>query len=274
MGDTPKYKNPPVVETVLGVQFPELEGFRATHFGLYWDSLRTRYPEVTDQSRLDPVQERFPRPLIPQPQLQVMRQMPLGRVWLTAKSESELIQVQSDRFLFNWRRRDSEGEYPSYENNSAKFFEEFDGFRQFCREKQLPDPTPELCEVTYVNHIKPQEDETAIELCGKVFSGVRWGRTDGFLPTPESFMFNRAFVIENTGKQVGRLYAEASMAVRPKETGASEFILFKVTARVNHKEGEGRGLTESIQLAHDWVVHGFADLTDRRIQDERWERQS
>ena len=201
VGGTPKYKNPPVVETVLGVQFPELEGFRATHFGLYWDSLRSRYPEVADQARLDPVQERFPRPLIPQPQLQVMRQLPLGRLWLTAESGAELIQVQSDRFLFNWRRRDSESEYPSYETNSKMFFKELDGFRQFCREKQLPDPAPESCEVTYVNHIEPGKGETAMELAGTVFSGMRWERTDGFLPTPESFTFNRVFVIEDDGER-------------------------------------------------------------------------
>lgn len=37
----PKYANPPVVETVLGVQFPELRGFKSVHFGLYWEADRS-----------------------------------------------------------------------------------------------------------------------------------------------------------------------------------------------------------------------------------------
>jgi uncharacterized protein (TIGR04255 family) len=202
-----------------------------------------------------------------------MRQLPLGRVWLTAESGAELIQVQSDRFLFNWRRRVSESKYPSYESNSAKFFEEFDGFRQFCREKQLPDPAPELCEVTYVNHIEPAKGETAMELAGTVFSGMRWERTDRFLPKPESFTFNRVFVIEDDGERLGRLYAEASMALRRQGSTAREFILLKLTARVNRRDDQGNTLADSMQLAHDWVVRGFADLTDRQTQKERWERQ-
>lgn len=134
MGKTPKFSNPPVVETVLGVQFPEIEGFRAVHFGLYWETLRDRYPELSDQPRLEPVRERFPRaPMIPGPRFELLQRMPPGRVWYTATSGSELIQLQPDRFLFNWRRRSPDEPYPSYETNSKTFFDEFDRFRQFCR---------------------------------------------------------------------------------------------------------------------------------------------
>jgi uncharacterized protein (TIGR04255 family) len=244
--DSPKFKNPPVVETVLGVQFPELEGFRATHFGLYWELLRERYPKVTDRDRLDPVHERFPQPLIPQPQFQALQQMPLGRVWFTAKNESGLIQLQPDRFLLNWRRQKENGEYPSYQKNSDIFLQEFDGFCCFCQGKQLQQPTPELCEVTYINHIHPRQNESAMELAGKLFSGVRWEGADGFLPIPERFVFNRAYVIKDNGKAIGRLYAEASIAVRQPVQESQKFVLFKVTARVNHLVScHGNSLTMS-----------------------------
>lgn len=275
MANNQKYKKPPVVETIFGVQFPELEDFRGVHFGLYWQTLRDRYPKWEDQPRLSPLRiEKFPRPPIVQdPRLQLLQGMPLNRVWFTAKSDSELIQLQPDRFLFNWREHGNE--YPSYERNSKMFFREFEAFSQFCRDQTgLSEPMPEICEVTYVNHIKPEKGESAPDLAGKVFSGLRWEQSEEFLPSPESLTFNRAFVIKDQAAPIGRLYAEASIAVKRGDSGLSEFVLFNLTGRVNHKSDQGQKLADSMQLAHDWVVRGFADLTNKQFQKERWGRQT
>lgn len=270
---TPKFKNPPVVETVLGVQFPQVEGFRATHFGLYYESLEGRFPTVTDQPRLEPARERFPRPLLlPAPQVQVFPRIKPDRVWFTADSGSELIQLQADRFLFNWRRQDNR-EYPSYGTNSEVFLKEFDLFREFCGKHKLPDPMPEVCEVTYVNHFDPEPNETATQLAARTFAGLGWCGTDGFLPIPESLTFNRAYVITSENKAIGRLYAEVSIAVRRAEAGEpKEFVLLNLTGRVNHVPSDGFDLRKTLQVAHDWVVCGFADVTERKIQDKEWER--
>jgi len=275
VASNPTYAKPPMVETVIGVQFPEISGFRAAHFGLYWDTIRKDFPTATDQPRLEPNRERFPRlPAIPVPRFQIMQRTPADRVWFTAESAAELIQLQPDRFLFNWRRRGRNGEYPTYKSNSETFFKEFARFREFCIAQKLDEPVPELCEVTYVNHIEPEEDESAIDLAGKVFSGLRWKTSEGFLPTPESLTFNRAFVIAHNEKPIGRLYAEASIAMRRQGPGPREFVLFNLTARVIHRADEWQELADSVQHAHDWVVRGFADLTDPQIQKERWERKA
>jgi hypothetical protein len=38
----PTFRNPPVVETALSIQFDPLEGFTNAHFGLYYKSVRER----------------------------------------------------------------------------------------------------------------------------------------------------------------------------------------------------------------------------------------
>lgn len=272
MPGNPKYRKPPVVETVMGVQFPEIDGFRAVHFGLFWETLRDRYPKITDQPRLKPVREVFPRrPALPEFEFRATPKYPVDRVWFEAASASELIQLQPDRFLFNWRQRKDEP-YPSYEQNSNTFFSDFAAFCTFCRNQKLPEPTPELCEVTYVNHVLPGEDESAVELAGKLFSGHHWETIEGFLPTPEAFTYNRVFVIQRDGKAAGRLYAESCIATNRVESKWREFVLLNLTARVNHAAGDE--LKESLQLAHDWVVRGFADLTDPEIQKKRWEKRT
>lgn len=62
-GPLPSYANPPVVETVLGVQFERLSGFKNGHLGAYWKSLPTgQWATVDDAPPLEPQFERFEPP--------------------------------------------------------------------------------------------------------------------------------------------------------------------------------------------------------------------
>lgn len=265
----PSYDRPPVVETVIGVQFPELVGFRAAHFGAYWETIRDRFPKAEDKGRLPEVSESFaPGRAVPSGGMQLLGPGTPERTWFIGETGIHLIQLQSNRFLFNWRAgTDTSVRYPTFPSNSKKFFGEFEAFCRFCEKEKLENPAPECCEVTYVNHIIPQKGESAIDLFGSVFTGLRWELADNWLPAPEAAVFNRRYVI---GDNHGRLYAEAGLAVRAVEKQAEQFIRLNVTARVNHDAD--RDLRDSILLAHDWVVNGFASLTDPGIQDERWGR--
>ena len=269
MAGTPKFDNPPVVETVLGVQFPELPDFRCTHFGLYWDRIKERYAKPVDKGRLKPAAEAFPRKLVLlEPPVRLMHGGTPERVWYIAEDDARLIQLQPDRFIFNWREMEPGTKYPSYETNSAIFLDEFSEFRRFCRESGLKEPSPNLCEVTYINHIFPEGGELAIELFGRVFQGLCWKLADDSLPRlPESATFNRAYVIPD---DVGRLYAQANIAYHNKTQ--QELIRLEVTARVNHPSQDPEGIGSSLQLAHDWVVNGFVSMTNPEIQRERWKR--
>lgn len=269
---TPKFGKPPVVETVIGVQFPELAGFRTSHFGLYGNSL-DGYALGEDKARLAEVTERFPPlPVIPQPQFALASSPPLPRVWFAAESGSELIQVQPDRFIFNWRRRETDGSYQEYTTSGPKFLTEFRKFQDFCTNHDLQEPSPNLCEVTYLNHVIPGEGESAIELFGKLFTGLSWKSNNGQPQIPENATFNRVYVIERDKKSVGRLYAEATIAFQQGDNQNQGFVLLKMTGRVIPEIGGQDRLEHSIQIAHDEVVFGFANITNRQIQDNRWER--
>lgn len=265
---TPKYDNPPVVETVIGVQFPELRGFGACHFGLFWKTLNKRFSRTEDKPRVGKIAVEFPHKTVFPQGLFVQQSTLPDRVWYVSEDDTDLIQVQPNRFIYNWRRRPGKDDrYTSFENNSKNFSQEFEAFRGFCRKESLEDPIPDYCEVTYVNHLVPQAGETVSDLFGKVFAGLDWRFSDAWLPQPEAATFNRTFVI---GDNRGRLYAEASLARVGKED--VELIVFKLTAYVKHDPEATSELADSLLLAHDWVVNGFASLTDIAIQKDRWER--
>jgi len=194
---SPKYGSPPVVETVIGVQFPELRGFKSIHFGLYWERIRDRYPQIQDQPRL-------PAILAPSTRLHLLPGGKPERAWFISGDDRELIQLQPNRFHLNWRAREG-APYPSFEANSRKFFEEFGQLQQFCVDEKIDQPTPEVWEVTYFNHLIPNQNETVMELFGKAFAGLRWRNADDFLPrVPTGAAFTRIYddIKATRGKQV------------------------------------------------------------------------
>jgi len=260
------FRYPPVVETALSVQFDELTNFRTTHFGKYHTSISDRFPVTQDKNRLEPVREFFPIGLRPQLPPLHFAKAALGepqRVWYQeAVNEGVMLQLQPDRFIFNWRKKENEA-YPRYETNKPRLLEEYERFCTFVRDEQLGEVQPNLCEVTYVNHVLPDTSELPTECMASIFTGLDWISSDGWLNQPPAVVtFNRVFEIDN---QKGRLYIETSIA--NSET-KGDFILLKITARVNHKEEDD--LTANLDLAHEWVVKSFVSVTDRQVRHERW----
>jgi len=263
----PSFRSPPVVETVLSIQFDELPGFRTTHFGMYHATIKDRFPVSEDQPRLARIVESFP-PLPPRP---VFRVSPdggrPGRVWFRDAADGcSLLQLQPDRFAFNWCRKEGQ-DYPRYEVNRPRLLKEFEQFCSFAAGQELGDVKPNLCEVTYVNQIRPAENETPSNCFATIFTGIDWKSSDGWLSQPPDIVtLNRVFTI---GQQQGRLYAEASIA---NADAAGDFILLKITARVIHKDGDD--LQENMDLAHLWVVKSFASLTEEQVRHKRWGQES
>ena len=52
---------------------------------------------------------------------EVTNMPPLRRSWLVNQEGTNLLQVQEDRFLFNWKRTEAQPDYPSYENVISAF---------------------------------------------------------------------------------------------------------------------------------------------------------
>lgn len=268
ISEMPEFEHPPVSETVHGVQFSELSGFRMVHFGRYWDCIMERFPKTQDHERRSQVIETIPRIHHPMNlELQLHSQAVPQRVWYLGKDEDEVIQVQPDWFIFNWRQRGND--YPSFSHTSVRFRKEFERFEVFCREEEIREPIPNLVEVSYINKILPADNEPIIEYMGRLFTGLCWeeSTSDQFLGLPEAGTFNRVWIMN---KNEGRLYAEASIAYDPENK--QEFILLRMTGRVPMKSEDGSFVSKCLEKAHEWVVRGFCAITNPEIQTKQWGR--
>ena len=103
-GDLPDFKNPPVNEVVLSLQFASIPAFRSAHIGLFWEKIRQEYPKVSEQPPLQATFETFgvipanPPSLF---QIETLLSPPMPRFWFEEQDGNELLQIQQDRIIHN-----------------------------------------------------------------------------------------------------------------------------------------------------------------------------
>jgi uncharacterized protein (TIGR04255 family) len=265
-GDLPDFDSPPVVETVLSVQFEPLTAVRTAHLGLLWEKFRARFPVVEERPPLDPVIEQFPE--IPRPrlglQLQALDRPPVPRLWFVTDQGNEMIQVQPDRFIKNWRKEGQGEQYPRYEAGKKFFERDFTVFQEFLAENRLGTPHVNQCEVTYVNHITAGEGWQSFSDFEQVFSF--WELPAGDVRgNGEDFRAHLRFTIPGAeGKPAGRLHADVQPAFRTPDN--RPMYVFHLTAR-----GQVGDSFDFFDIGRRWIVKFFAALTTSRMH-EVWKR--
>ena len=110
----PHFANPPVQETAFGIEFAPLQKWQVPFVGLFWQRVRNRYPAFRVLPSLPSVVEDLSgRPQAsPGLSFNVVAEVPPVRCWFLTEDETRLIQVQQDRFIFNWKRGRVDAPYP------------------------------------------------------------------------------------------------------------------------------------------------------------------
>ncbi|MGI8640407.1 MAG: TIGR04255 family protein [Pyrinomonadaceae bacterium] len=255
----PKFNNPPVIETVLGVEFKPLQSWQIPHFGLFWNRIRSNYQRFAVQPPLPGQVEKFGNE---QNTLTIsLNKSPEARCWFFDDNGNWLLQIQNNRFISNWKR--ASPSYPNYKGFNERFEREWNRFNEFLNTEKLGQLHLLQCEVSYINHI---EVNINFDDLGDIFP--IWGEInkEGFLPKPEAVGFNTAYVIpENRG----RLYVAMQPVVRHSDFKA--VIQLAITAKVKIASDNNNGMIEALKLAHEWVVCGFTDFTSDKMH-EVWQR--
>ncbi len=259
----PHYKNPPVIEVVLGAQFDELAGFLSVHLGLFWERVRSEYPEAEDRPPLPSAFEGTPSQ---QPGLELLELPPLRRSFLIHSEKNYLLQVQPTRFLHNWRKLRSTDAYPRFAAAEERFTKNWETFRQFIADNRLGPLKVNQYELTYINHIP--SDGTKFPLAVSEYSHIfNWPRqrSDPFLPNPVSLGMDLRFPLP---EDRGALRVNVKHGKR--RTDEHEVLVLDLTAR-GPARNDAADMKSWFALAHEWIVRGFTDLTTPRAHAQ-WER--
>ena len=263
--DLPDFDAPPVIETLLGVQFSSTKQFPTRLYTEYWKRIMSRFPSLELQGPLPAVTEEFGRPQALAFGIQLV-QGDESRYWYIDESGTRLLQIQKDRFIHNWRRIKDEP-YPHYDEDIRPRFEkEWVEFCSFLREKGYDKPVVNQCEVTYVNHIEPGEDSAHVGDLSKVISCWSDTYSGHFLKQPETTTFNVRYLMpENRG----RLYIMGQPVIRKRD--AKQVFQLNLTARGKPKSSELHDILEWLDLGREWIVRGFTDFTTPEMH-RLWKR--
>jgi uncharacterized protein (TIGR04255 family) len=269
--DLPEFGAPPVTEVAIGAQFDVIPGFMTPHLGLVWQHFRDQFPLLEEQPALPPVFETFganPQ-FVPGVNFQFSTTPETPRVFFINPGRTELLQVQRDRFLHNWRKIGQADNYPRFERMLETFTCTFATFSKAISSEGLGPIIPNQCEVSYINQMPVPAGSNLSDLTDDLFGQHTGSLALGDLGKPEDLRFLLRYVLRDAdGKPIGRLIASAEPALR---IDGQTIVQLTLTARGRPNSPDENGIVDFLKRGRMAVVKGFAHLTGPKMH-KLWER--
>lgn len=262
----PDFARPPVNEVALSIQFQPLSELRAIHLGALWERLgRDYFASVEEQPPVPKAIERFGivRQFIA-PQFEILNMGPLPRILFVSAGGNEIVQVQKDRFTFNWRKRSESDIYPRYEAIEEQFLRFSAIFEGFLKDERLGSLRIEQAEVTYVNQIPPVDIGRRVE---KVISVLSGDYTHSYLHDPEEVRLSLKFPMLREETPFGRLHVDVFGSTQADSPAINLVLL----ARGMPTGNDIKAAIDFFRAGRAAIVNGFASITSTEMH-QLWGR--
>ncbi len=269
---SPNFNKPPVIEVVLGVQFEPLHNFKTTHVGKLHTVYAVDYPIVSEHSPLEPKFENFNTGTFAPNQtvFSLIDNKAIPRVWFISEDDRTLIQFQRDKFIHNWRRDEPSEEmpYPRYEKMRDEFELRYKQLLEFLSSQDIPEPTVNQIEVTYVNLISCDDSDFSKSM-HEVFNFWNPEPQSSPLGEPEGQKFMTTYLIKDKDELIGRLSISSRTLLRQDN---KKFLRVDIIARGKPKDISLNGTLDFMNLCRSKIVSGFDSLTTEKMH-KIWEKE-
>lgn len=264
----PDFKTPPLVEVVVGIQFARLKAMSVVHLGRAQRLYSDQFPIFEDRPPLEPRFEII-SPATSTVNLERGGSAPQpSRLWLWNEMKTKLLQIQSDRFILNWRKVDLDYDYPHFEDIYGQFETYLDLFIAFLESEELGSIRVNQCELNYINQIRAMEDDelwTDPSSALRIASRSDW--TDPEAP-PEDSRFQARNILVHDGEELGRLIVDC----QPARSAEGERILHMSVAVRGRPWGDSGSQIKAFMFwGREKIVQRFVNVTTKRYQ-EYWGR--
>jgi uncharacterized protein (TIGR04255 family) len=242
-----KFANPPLSEVVFGIEFAD-QDFSSVHFGLYWQAIRANFPSY------------FDRPPLASPNVFTFSNLPpLRRVWFESLDKQELIQLQPARFIYNWRRLDTQNDYPSFEVIYPQFLSHWQHFQSWWQSEIGIELQPLSYALTYTNEIGSEQGWSSTEDHPKIFSFINPNSAD----LHNKRLFNAKLELE-LEENMGILIVDLNQAINPNK--GLQIAVLELTAI---SQDQNISLETWFEKVHDKVVDTFLQVMTEDIK-QKW----
>jgi uncharacterized protein (TIGR04255 family) len=260
----PEFEEPPVVEVAISLQFKALESLRTPQIGMLWGVFRAEgYSRIEEHGELEPAIEEFEGISLPKVGIRVQTfddAPPPPRVWFLNEPQNELIQIQRDRLIVNWRRGAHAEPYPRYSHIIERFRSATASFVKFLNAEGLGEVVPTQCELTYVNHMPTGLGWLKHGELTNVVTTWENRYSDGYLKIPEDVDFRARYRMDDeSGNALGRLHVVFQPAYRT--TDGQPIFVMNLTGRGRPAPADLSGALLLFDREHEWIVRGFTSIT-------------
>lgn len=251
------FENPPINEVVIGTYFnPPLNGLRSEHIGLFWEKIKKDFPVVQQQN---PIMQ-------PQHSVAVDAEVfPLPRYWFVGSDEVNLIQIQKNAFLYNWRRRNKE--YPRFHESIKPAFDKWYGiYTDFIQNEVGEDePRSDIYELTYINTVEKCDFWAEPRDTVKIIPSFSMPLLDSSAPGAIDIHCS-CFPRINQDLQLAVTIRTGSRTQQPD----IPVLVFEIKATGRLSQAVKSAIDEWFTRAHDAIEKCFLDLTSPDVRNNFW----
>jgi uncharacterized protein (TIGR04255 family) len=271
--DLPQWETPPIDEVAISIQFNDIPGFKVVHYG----ELAERFQKIgltqhEDKSAIAASFEVFGKRVVPaQFRFQAVN-VPFPRVWYMSEDKHRLVQVQPDRFIYNWRKVEGEGKYPQFSDVLPAFWGRCQEFQTFLTDKGLSPLSPNQCELSYFNNIPIQDGETYHQAFARVFRfwealSIASLSSGGSLQQ-DAGNFNLTYIVRsNDSTPLARIHS----SVQAAERGNRPVIRFSLVFRGPWTKDVGQELMDFFGFGREAIVRLFDAMITEQMHAQ-WGR--
>lgn len=203
----PKFTNPPLIERAISVVFEPLKNFSVGDYGLFWTEIQNEFPTSEAMAPVPPVLESF-EGFQPQPvELKLVSAEVLPRAAFRNAANGELVQLQSDRFGFNWIKTGEDHKYPHSEATLERFFGLLDQFDAYVRRRDLGPINIRQCELTNVNVVLVSDVGESLADIATVLRLASFEYDCANIRLENQLIGSKHLILDDDGKPIGRVHA-------------------------------------------------------------------
>ena len=210
----PKFLNPPLIERAISVVFEPLPAFSLGDYGLFWSELSHEFPTSESMEPVDAQRESFDGFRPAQVNLQLVSAKMLPRASFRNVETGELIQLQNDRFGFNWIKTSDDHRYPHSEATIERFFQLFEQFRRYVSLRNLGALVITQCELTNVNVVPVSDVGVDFADMATVFRLAPLESECANIRLENQLVGSKHVMLDDNGKPIGRVHTLGQPSLR------------------------------------------------------------
>lgn len=258
------FQTPPINEVVIGKVFEQRPDLTIPHYGRFWGLVEDDFPNcqhaapVFDQNSGGPEGAVDP-----------FTGAPLPRVWFVSRDATRLLQLQQDRFYFDWRQVFGQppNEYIRFDSIFADYRKYSDVLSAFFLSQFEADIVPKRHDLTYVNILRKGVEWNQFSDLQNIFKGFDFVRAYGDVgPLLQASVRCEFKLRESPGKLT--LHIAHAMNAATSEP----VIRMELAASCAVSEMDGVKEDDWLRSAHDAIVQGFCEVTTDDAQKRYWKR--